>query len=960
MGEAPSGTVTLVFGDIEGSTRLLQRSGEAYAGLLATHRELIREAFRRHHGFEVDMLGDSFFAVFASAKDAAAAALDAQRALASHNWPDDHEIRVRMGLHTGEPRLIGDRYVGLDVHHGARVMAAAHGGQVLVSESTRTLLDDGVRLRDLGEHRLKDLSRPQHLYQLDIEGLPTEFPPLKTLDNRPTNLPVLPSAFIGRARELAETEELLLREDLRVLTLTGTGGAGKTRLALQLAAEAIERFPDGVFFVSLSLVRDWELVVPTIARTIGLREYPGETILETLTDYVRDKTLLLLLDNLEHVLAAAPAVSGLLAAAPGLRVLATSRTPLHLSGERTYAVPPLALPDPAESDRTARLEESEAVRLFVERAQAAATDFTLTDENAEAVAEICARLDGLPLAIELAAPRVRALTPATLLRRLDQRLELLTGGARDLHERQRTLRATMEWSHDLLLADEKVLFAQFGSFVGGCRLEAAESLCDPDGSLRIGVLDGLVSLVEKSLLRRRADSDGEPRFWMLETIREYTLELLEASGEAEEARRRHAYWYAREAERLDVESRTGDQPSVFARLEDDNANVRAALSFARETRDGELMLRLVTALWSFWSTRGYVAEGRRAFEDAFELSHRRPARALLGLCTLRSLSGQSEGLLQDAEEALKAAEDLGDDFTLAQAWNLLGLVEGGVMGALGSAEEAWRQALSYAERGNYAAERAESIGWLMVSAIFGPLPVEDGIVRCKEFLETAGDDPVIRAFCSADRGVLEAMTGEFARARDLLAESTRALEELGLTVWAANNAQEAFLIESLAGAPGAATDILRSSYATLDQMGERGLRSTIAGFLAQALYSEGEYQEAARFSLASEEAAATDDVVSQISWRASRAKILAREGELERAEALAQEAVGIAEATDLLNTQGDAFSDLAEVFALAGRRTEARAAFEDAAGRYKRKGNRTSLDRALRAAEELAATASPP
>ena len=952
---APSGTVTLVFSDIEGSTRVLQRSGDSYAELLAMHRDLIREAFARHHAFEVDMQGDAFFVTFASASDAAAAAADAQRALAAHDWPDDNEIRVRMGLHTGEPRLIGDRYVGIDVHHGARVMAAGHGGQVLVSESTRGLLDDRVRLRDLGEHRLKDLTGPQHLYQLEIEGLPTEFPPLNTLDSRPTNLPALPSAFIGRARELADVEALLAREDLRLLTLTGAGGAGKTRLALQVAAEAIEQFPNGVFFVSLSPVRDWELVVPTIAQTLGLREYPGETMLETLEGYVSERQLLLLLDNLEHVVAAAPAISGLLAAAPGLRVLATSRTPLHLSGERTYAVPPLALPDRERPANAADLEESEAVRLFVERAHAAATDFALTDDNAEAVAEICVRLDGLPLAIELAAPRVRALTPAALLRRLDQRLKLLTGGAQDLDERQRTLRATIEWSHDLLLEDEKVLFARLGSFVGGCRLEAAEALCDPDGSLETDVLDGLGSLLEKSLLRRREDPDGEPRFWMLETIREYALELLEAAGEADEARRLHARWYADEAERLDLESRTGDQPAVFAQLDGDNANLRAAIRFARETRDADLMLRLVTALWSFWSTRGYVAEGLRALEDALELSDRRPARALLGLCTLRLLSGGSDGLLEDAEETLRACEELGDDFSLAQTWNLLGRVHGSVMGAFGLAEEAWRQALSYAERGNYGAEKAESISWLMVGAVFGPLPVDKGIARCKEFLATAGDDPTIRAFCCVERAALEAMAGEIELARELLAEGTQVIDELGLTVLAAVIAQEAFFVETLGGDTERAAEILHDSYETLERMGERSYLSTIAGFLAQALYTQGEYDEAEGLSRASEAAAAANDVVSQVLWRSARAKIKAQRGEIEEAQALAREAVEIVETTDLLNTQGDAFSDLAEVLTVAERREDALEALQQASARYESKGNRMSLDRAGRAARELAA-----
>ena len=461
--------------------------------------------------------------------------------------------------------------------------------------------------------------------------------------------------------------------------------------------------------------------------------------------------------------------------------------------------------------------------------------------------------------------------------------------------------------------------------------------------------------MEKSLLRRRTDSDGEPRFWMLETIREYALELLEASGEANEARRLHACWYADEAERLDIESRTGDQPSVFARLDDDNANLRAAIRFARETRDGDLMLRLVTTLWSFWSTRGYVAEGRRALEEAFELSDRRPARALLGLCMLRLLSGSSDGLLEDAEETRRACEELGDDFSLAQAWNLLGRVHGSVMGAIGPAEESWRQALSYAERGNYGAERAESISWLMVGAVFGPLPVEKGIARCKEFLATAGDDPTIRAFCCVERAALEAMAGEFQLARELLAEGAQVIDELGLTVLAAVIAQEAFFVETLGGNAEKAAEILRDSYATLEQMGERSYLSTIAGFLAQALYTRGEYDEAESLSRASEAAAAANDVVSQVLWRSARAKIKARRGEVEEAHALAREAVRIAEATDLLNTQGDALSDLAEVLSLGGRRDEAAAALEQATALYEQKGNRVSLDRARTAAQQLAA-----
>jgi predicted ATPase/class 3 adenylate cyclase len=958
MAEAPSGTVTLLFSDIEGSTRLLQRTGESYADLLAEHRRLLHEAFERHRGFEVDSEGDAFFVAFASANDAAAAAADAQRALAVHEWPVGAEIRVRMGLHTGEPRFVEGRYVGLDVHHAARVMAAGHGGQVLVSESTRALLDERFRLRDLGEHRLKDLSGPQHLYQLQIDGLRDEFPPLNTLENRPTNLPAQPNPLIGRARELEESAELLTSADVRLLTLTGTGGAGKTRLALQLAANVVDRFENGVFFVSLSPIRDWELVGPAIARTLGLREQAGETVVETLTEYVRERKMLLLLDNFEQVVAAAPVLAGLMASAPKLSLLVTSRTPLHLSGERIYPVPPLALPDPERLPDASDVAEYAAVRLFLERAQAALAEFEVTPENAQAVAEICVRLDGLPLAIELAAPRVRALPPPALLRRLDERLKLLTGGAQDVDARQRTLRAAIEWSYELLLSQEKRLFAELGVFVGGCRLETAEALCDPGGDGRIEILDLLESLVEKSLVRQKADPDGEPRFWMLETIRDYAVERLAATAESalDEARRRHAEFYCSLAELVDVSSRTGDHAALLVRLDAESANLRAALEWARESDDGKLMLRLATALWGFWATRGYVAEGRLALEEALALSSERPARALLGLCMLRTLAGRADGLLAETQEALRACEELGDDFSLAQAWNLLGRVEGSIQGRMGRAERAWRQGLMYAERGGFIAERAESIGWLLVSAIFGPLPADEGIERCKHFSEAAGDDPTIAALCRTERAVLEAMRDRFDLARELLSDGTRALAELGFNVYVAVMGQEAYLIEKIAGVPEAAEPVLRSSYEALAQMGERGFLSTIAAFLAHALYAGGQLDEAAWFSWASEEAAAPDDVASQIFWRSSRAKILARQGDLDRAETLARQAVRLSEPTDLVNMKADALSDLAEVLAFAGRRKEASSALDEAARRYEQKGNLPSLRRAREAARELALT----
>ena len=479
MSEPPSGTVTLLFSDIEGSTRLLRRLGDGYVEQLARHRVLLRGAFESHGGYVLEGEGDAFFVAFQSASEAVAAAADGQRALAGHGWPEGNEIRVRIGLHTGEPRLIEGRYVGLDVHEAARVMAAAHGGQVLLTERTCALLGEGVELRDLGEHVLKDLSGLRRLYQLEINGLPIDFPPLNTEAGWTTNLPAQPNVFIGRKRELAEAGELLAREDVRLLTLVGSGGTGKTRLALQLAGEAGGRFPGGVFFVPLAALRDWSHVVPTIARTLGMHEQSGETVLETVGARLRGRKVLLVLDNFEHVVGAAPALSALLSGSTGLKLLATSRSPLRLRGEWSYRVAQLELP--ALPASVAEAAAFDSVKLFVERARAAAEGFELDDENATAIAEICVRLDGLPLAIELAAPWMRTLTPVALLRRLDQRLPLLTGGSRDVDERQRTLRNAIDWSYGLLSEQEQRLFRRLAAFVGGCRPEAAEGICGHDG-----------------------------------------------------------------------------------------------------------------------------------------------------------------------------------------------------------------------------------------------------------------------------------------------------------------------------------------------------------------------------------------------------------------------------------------------------------------------------------------------
>ncbi|TMK79440.1 MAG: adenylate/guanylate cyclase domain-containing protein [Actinobacteria bacterium] len=665
----PTGTVSLLCTDIEGSTRLLHTLGERYAEALAEHRRLLRTAFAEHRGCEVDTQGDAFFYAFPRAHDAVAGAVAAQRALAAHVWPEDLAIRVRIGIHTGEPTVTAEGYVGIDVHRVARVMSAGHGGQVLLTQSTRDLLpeelSDAVSLRDLGEHRLKDLTQPQRLYQLVIPGLENDFPALKTLEGRPTNLPIQPTVLIGREQQVKEAVALLRREGIRLVTLTGPGGTGKTRLSLQVAAELVADFEDGVFFVDLAAISDPHLFIATVAQTLAVRERPGQSLSETLKDYLRDKHLLLVLDNFEQLLDAGPAVSALLAAASNLKALVTSRAPLHLSGEHEYSVPPLAVPDLGESEPPSILAAYEAVQLFLARAQAVKPEFELTSENTPAVAEICARLDGLPLAIELGAARVRMLGPQALLGRLSERLALLTEGTRDAPARQRTLRDTIEWSYDLLDSSEQRLFARQSVFLGGATIEAAEAVCEPVDELEGAVFDGIASLVEKSLLRRQDEGRaGESRILMLETIREYALDRLERSGEEALLRQRHANYFVALAEEAEPEILGVDQIAWLERLEDERDNFRAALGWSLERRDTELALRLIGSLRRAWVARGYLSETRTWLEAAFEQSGAVPpqveAKARYGLGRVALVQGDYDQAIPSLEQSARLFRELAE------------------------------------------------------------------------------------------------------------------------------------------------------------------------------------------------------------------------------------------------------------------------------------------------------------
>ena len=819
MASPPTGTLTFLFTDIEASTKLWERHPSAMHTALARHDEVIRRITEEHDGYVFKTVGDAFCCAFSTATDALQAALGAQKTLFAEEWEETGPLKVRMALHTAAAEERNGDYFGPPLNRVARLLSAAYGGQVLLSLTTQELvrdqLPDDVELWDLGEHRLKDLGRPEHIFQLATSGLTADFPPLRTLDVHPNNIPLQPTPLVGREREIGEVAERVRSEEVRLLTFTGPGGTGKTRLGLQVAADLLEEFSDGVFFVALASITEPELVASTIARALGVKESAEQPLMESLKSYLHYKHLLLVLDNFEQVLEGAPVVAELLGTCPKLKVLATSRIPLKLYGEQEYPVPPLTLPDPRVMPPLEVLTQYEAVRLFVVRARAVKADFQVTNENAPAVAEICVRLDGLPLAIELAAARTRVLPPQKMLERLGNRLKLLKGGPRDLPTRQQTLRGTIDWSYELLGEEEKILFGRLSVFSGGRTLEAIEEICDPEGELE--ALEGVESLLDKSLLRQEEGPNAEPRFVMLETVHEYAREKLQESGEDEEIKRAHAQYFLTLAEVAHPELRGPDQLEWFERLEAEHDNMRAALSWALERKEVEVALRLGGALWWFWLVRGHNSEGRRWLEEALATEERGSpevrAMALAGAGALALEQGDLDRTKEVCEEGLELLAHEAREPSEAR----LGLL--GYLGWVAWEREEHRQAKQLFEESLALSQRMSDTWWrasslsklAFVSHSRGDYERATALYEQSMDLFREQGDKQGLANCLNNLAMMVCSQGDLGRAAKLTEEAVALQRELGtrggVSVGLYNLGWIALLQDDL----GRATDLYRES-----------------------------------------------------------------------------------------------------------------------------------------------------
>ncbi len=685
-GPRPSGTVTFLFTDIEGSTKLWEGHRSAMTTALARHDAILRGVIADTGGFVFKTIGDAFCAAFTTAHDAVAAALHAQLALTGEGWPKETPIRVRMAIHTGAVESRVDDYFGQPLNRVARLLATGHGGQTLLSQTTYDLTRDsvppGCGLRELGEHRLKDLGRPESVYQLTHARLPATFPPLQSLDNPGLkhNLPQQVTNFVGREKEMAEIQSLLSRA--RLLSITGSGGSGKSRLALQVAVDELDGTGDGVWLVELAPLSDSNLVPQTVANALGVKEEQGKPLIQSLIEHLKSKRLLLLLDNCEHLLDACARLSDLLIRqCPGVQILTTSRESLGIAGEQVYKIPSLSIPNPKLAQTPETLSHFEAVQLFIDRALMAHPSFLVTNKNAPALASLCFQLDGIPFAIELAAARVRSLSVEEIDGKLDQRFRLLTGGSRTALPRHQTLRALIDWSNDLLNEDERSLLWRLSVFTGGWTLEAAECVCAGEGVDDWQVLDLLTSLADKSLVVAE-QKGGRSRYSLLETVRQYSRDRLEESGSRREWRNRHFDHMLSLAEEAEPQLTGPDQAKWLDQLDIEHDNLRAALSWSTDEQSklgNDATLRVAGALWRFWLIRGFLAEGRIWLADPLRETQGTGtmavrAKALNGAGALARQQGDYEDARGFHQEGLALFKEIGDLSGVARSLLNLGNV----------------------------------------------------------------------------------------------------------------------------------------------------------------------------------------------------------------------------------------------------------------------------------------------
>ena len=819
----PTGTVTFLFTDIEGSTKLWEQHPDAMRTALARHDALLRQAIADNDGMVFKTVGDAFCAAFATAPQALAAALAAHLLLQKEEWGETGSLRVRMGLHTGEAEERDGDYFGQTLNRVARLQAVGHGQQTLLSQATYQLVSSSllpdVTLRDMGQQRLKDLLAPEHVWQLCYPTLPSEFPPLKSLDYLPTNLPRQMTSFIGREREMAEVKRLLAATPL--LTLVGSGGGGKTRLAVQVGADVLDNYQDGVWLVELAALSDASLVPQAVASVWGLREEAGRSLMQTVQDHLRDRQLLLLLDNCEHLVGACALLADtLLKACPQLTIMATSRELLGIAGEHLWRVPSLLTPDELpgeEKDLAAVLMEYDACRLFVERAVAQRQDFVLTRRNVPVVAHLCRQLDGIPLAIELAAARVRALTVEEIDGKLDNRFRLLTGGSRTALPRHQTLRALIDWSYDLLTEQEKTLLARLSVFAGGWTLEAAEKVCagqNPTGLIIEDweVLDLLTSLVDKSLLTTQ-ERDGSVRYGMLEMVREYAAEKRRASGE-EAAKEWHRDYFLALSEEAAPLLRGAEQAQWLARLDDEHENLLAALecSLSKETQGVE-GLRFCGALQRFWGTRGHLSEGRAWCERALgergsEDRTQERAKTLNGVGGLANMQGDYASARGYSEESLAIFRERGDRQGIATSLGNLGNVA------------------SY--QGDYASARGY---------------YEESLTTWREI----GDRQGIAASLG-NLGLVANDQSDYAAARGYLEESLAIFREVGDRQGIANALSNLGLVAEYEGDYASARGYYEESLAIRREIGDRWGIGGSLGNLGNVAHYQGDYASARGFS----------------------------------------------------------------------------------------------------------------